>query len=373
MTTFEQATFVPRPTSLAATPQSHRKPFSTLAELKARLTAAAAGDYIYYAGTGVLRITSANSTPFRFAHFNPSAPVTIDLGTAASIWEPGRVSGNYVELAYTGTGQWDACVVSDSSNLTVYGGSLTTGAWGGGGLRVFGRSDKITWYDGYVHHVGGSGVGIQPIDGGTGASSSIQNLDLRFEVNRPCLNPAWDPHADKGTGSHGCIIHGNSGQFDNSRVVIYAHDPLKPGETSAGKTWPEGAGGSGIEIGTNATGGPTSQNNNVYAIRCENFRMICNGTNPGSTGKQTGGNAINWWGSVPLNNNKVIWAEGRNLSGQVSHGTGGGWYKGNPPILIEHCRAKNTNQAYPLNGLSSVTDPYDRRWNIDYKDIQPAP
>jgi hypothetical protein len=357
-----------RPTTLAGTSGGHQKPFTTLAGLNVAIAAAVAGDYIYYSGSGVLNVHSGSAAPFSLKGFNPSGVVTIDFGTRVSGWDNSEESVNYVDFAYTGSSQVEGFVIEDCSNVTIYGGSITSGI-GGGGIRMFGGCDTIVWYDAYVYNAGGSGLMLQPIDGHTGASESITNCDLRLEVNRFCMNPKYDPHADKGTGFHGCLIHGNSGHFDDNKVVIYAHDPLTPGETSAGQTWPEGSGGSALEAGTDVSGGATSQSGNRYGVLGDNLLMVCDGTNPGSGGhKQTGGNGINWWGTASLDDTQVIWLELNNSTGQASHGTGGGWHPGSPAIKVLHGRHSNTNQAYPLNGLSSSTDSYDRRWGISYAD-----
>ncbi len=363
---FVSATSRTRPTTLAGTSAPHQKPFTTLAELKTLIAAATTGDYIYYNGTGRLLITSGTGPALTLTG---NKQITIDFGTRKSIWDPTLNSGDYVEFQYSGTGQGDAFVIRDASNYTLYGGSLTGPLGGGSGFRIFGNSSHILWYDGYVHHVGGSGVMIQPINGSTGASSSITNCDFMFEVDRCCMYPAVDTHADKGSGMHGVIIHGNSGHWDDSRCIAYVHDPLQPGETSHSLVWPEGACGSAIEAGTDSTGGATSQNNNSYGYLALNLLMDCTGTNPGSNGaKQTGGNGINWWGSVPINSTEIEWAEVINISGQSSHGGAGGWHTGSPAIHYLHGRSDTTNSAYPNNNLSSPTDPYDRRWGITYTD-----
>jgi hypothetical protein len=183
------------------------------------------------------------------------------------------------------------------------------------------------------------------------------------------MNPAFDSHADKGTGIHACILHGSSGNIYDSRFAIYGHDALKPGETSWGQTWPEGGGGSVIEVGNDvgtALGVGNYSNCTFYALG-ENNLMIPNGTNPGSTEMQTGGNVFNWWGDIPLNGNVVGWAEGNNISGAVSHCAGGAYGpSANPPITFQHGRGSNTNQFVGSGGNTSQR--YETGHGVVYND-----
>jgi P pilus assembly chaperone PapD len=340
--------------------------FSTLAGLNSAISNMQPHDYIYYNGTGVLSISSSTGNAYTIANHNPSSQVVIDFGASHDLWDATKVSQNYVQFSRpSGSAKgWDGVFLHDVSNLRIFGGDIGSNLYGGG-IRIMGNTHDVTWWDFYVHNIGGSGVGIQPITQ-SGATSSIQNLNLRGEVNRFALNPSLDPHADKGTGVHGVIIHGNSGHYDNSTLTVYAHDSLRPGESSLGLIWPEGGGGSAVEAGTNSTGGPTSQNNDKYYVKGDNLLMIPNGTNPGSTAKQTGGNVINAWGSVPLNGNDFVWIEGNNITGAVMHGTGGGWYPGSPAILVEHGRHTKTNQQPNLGNIG--TNPYQTGYGINYQD-----
>ena len=370
-TSFLSVTSWPRPAP--ATPSAAQSsgwrlvPFSSLAGLNSAISNMQGHDYIYYNGTGVLSISSSTANAYTIAGHNPSSTVVIDFGTSHDMWDSSKVSQNYVQFSRpSGASKgWDCFYIHDSSNLRIFGGDLGPDL-NGSGIRIMGYTHDVTWWDFYVHNIGGSGVGIQPITQ-SGVTSSIQNLNIRGEVNRFALNPSLDPHADKGTGEHGVIIHGNSGHYDNSSVAVYAHDSLRPGEVSVGLTWPEGGGGSAVETGTNSTGGPTSQNNDTYYIKGDNLLMIPNGTNPGSTAQQTGGNVVNNWGSVPLNGNDFVWIEGNNDTGAVMHGTGGGWYKASPAILVEHGRHYKTDQTTVGQAQSN---PYYTGYGIIYKDIQ---
>lgn len=346
-TSFDTVTNWPRPSFTPVRTVN----FSTKAQLDAAIADMQPGDLIKYNGTGVLTISSNTGNAYKLENLNPASLVVIDFGTRATTqttaWGA-PTSGNYVRFQYTGTSQWDAMFITKCSNLRIYGGEYTTGNAGNCGFRMFGGCKNVLAWDQYVNLVGNTGVGLPPIDSHTGDPLSIDHCSFRIEVNRCCMNPNWDPHADKGTGSHGCIIHGNSGHFDNNLVCISAHDPLQPGESSVGQVWPEGAGGSVIEVGTDIkTGLPassTSQNNNTYYAKGKNFKMLVMrpGTvNPGSTISQTGGNLINAWGSVPLNGNVFEWLEGDTCTGNIFHGAGNNWKTANPAIKVNHGRAHN--------------------------------
>lgn len=372
--TFFTVTDSVRPTTLAGTPAPQRKPWTTIAGLRTLLASAVSGDYLYYNGTGVLTVQSPSAVAFALAAYTgPAGRVTIDFGTRKSEWasSSGYVSGNYVEFDYTGTGNQDAFYLRDCSNLYLYGGSISSGI-GGAGIRMQGNVSDVTWLDFYVHDVGGTGVLPQPIDSHTGDSRTIDSLYLRGTVERPCMNPAYDPHADKGSGIHGFHNHGSTGKFDNCTVFLHVIYPLQPGEHSAGKDWPEGALGSALEIGTdNGKGQACSQNDNTYAYLLENAKFMPYvkdvRENPGSTAAQTGSNGINFWGSIPLNGNVVLWAENRNTTGANIHVDHGAGTPGSSPrIVVEIGRGINTNQYVGAGG--NISDRYQPNRNIDYVD-----
>lgn len=354
-----------RPTSLSTTPTSQRKPFTTWAQFTSLLSGCQPGDYIYYAGTSgtPLNVSSSSASAYILSNVKPAGLVTLDFGTPPTIWTPGD-TGNYVKFAYTGsTIGFSGLYVHDISNLAIYGGTYTSGLNGGSAITMYSNSNCY-FLDAYVNVAGGSGI-LCSGQTTSGALGSIANLKMRLEVNRFAMNPTnADPHLDKGSGVHGAIMHGAQAAFSNCEIAIYAHDPLRPGEVVNGIAYPEGGGGSAIEIG-NDTGGPIT--GNKYYVLAENLLMNCTGTNPGSNGnKQTGGNAVNLWGSLHIDGDQFIWVEGNNLSGQVIHATGENWKLGSPPIEVVHGRHSNTNQAWPNNSLSSQTDPYNRQYTIVY-------
>lgn len=371
-TDFTSLTNWSRPTSLATTPTANRKPFTTSAGLTSALNGMVAGDYIYYAGTSgsPLVISSSSSVPFPMTGHNPSANVTIDFGTVSTTqidaWSPGASSasaGNYVKFAYTGTSNiTNAMTLMNCSNLTIYGGYFTTQTSttvGGVGCINEAPLSNINWYDAYVSNVGLSGFAFRG-QNSSGAASVITNCLYRVEVNRWSMRPDADTHPDKGTGNHACIVHGTTGQINDTTFAIYGHDPLLPGEivniNGVNVTYPEGGGGCVIEPG-NDTGGPL----NNYTIYAKGTNLLMKptgaGGNPGSSGSgQTAGNIVNLWGSIPLDGCVVNWAEGSNCTGAVVHGTvTGGYYPGSPPITVNHGRGVSMNQ---FTGGGNTTEKY---------------
>jgi hypothetical protein len=363
---FESASGFARPSpgtpSAASSAGWRLVPFSTKAGLDSAITNMQGHDYIYYNGTGVMTISSSSATAYSIHGKNPTSPAVIDFGAARDIWDSSKITPNYVKIIYTGTGESDGLLLYNDSNLRIFGGEFATSSYGHDALRLFGGLHDVVLEDSYLSMSGASGVQFAATDPSTGAASSIYNLIFRSEIARFSMNPATDNHADKGTGYHGAIVHGNTGSLHDITFAVYAHDPLRPGETSAGKTWPEGGGGSACEFGQD---GGSNYNFTIYC-KGENMLMIPNGTNPGSTAKQTGGNDINAWGNDPFNNFDFKWIEGINMTGAVFHGAGGSWYPGTPAILVEHGRHNKTNQLPNLGNIG--TNPYQAGFGINYQD-----
>lgn len=337
--------------------------FTTKAQLDAAIADLTAGDYIHYTGTGVLRITAA-SAAYIIQNKNPASTVVIDFGTSHSIWDPSSISGNYVAFSDTAGTQTSALVVKNCSKLRIYGGDIT--CTHGYGIEIDGPCSNLLMWDQYVHHVGGSGLWVR--DYVSGVVTYVRDSDFRMEVNRFCLDPSKDSHGDKGTGHHGMLLHGNTGETSGNTFTCYAHDPLTPGETSFGTVWPEGSGGSAVEAGHNAGNG---YQDNTYYVLGENLLMEPDGTNPGSNGvKQAGGNVLQFWGGDPLDNNVVGWVEGRNCTGGVVHcASGGAWDNASPAITVDHGRHSNVNQ-YTGNSSQSGANgvPYNLAHGIVYND-----
>lgn len=356
-----------------------RPPFTPLRTVrfkdKAGLTAALAdlraGDYVKYdpASFNLPRVPLVITGHFRIEDKQLSGRAVLDFGCSHNVWDPSKIVPDYVSFHETAN-QYHAVDFINNKNLDIWGGDYC--AEQGTGFVLWGNSIDCQCLDLYSHHNGGCGVAVNPTDAGTGDSLTIDGCVVRAEMNRFSMNPGLDNHADKGTGLHGAIHHGNSGHLDNCHFYYYAHDALAPGETSNGKVWPEGGGGSACEPGTDQTGGATSQNNNHYTVYGENLLMRPTTnpsnsaiTNPGSTGGQTGGNIFDYWGTVPLNGEVVEFAGGVNISGAVIHGAAGHWKDAVPPIKVLVGRGDRTNQFV---GASNTAERYVSGKNIDYVD-----
>lgn len=342
------------------------RPFVDKAGLDSAIAGMTGGDYIHYTGAGNYPISNASGNAYILANKNPSSLVVIDFGTKATTqttaWGAPTSTTDYVTFKYTGTGNVEAFYAHDLSNIWIYGGEYNTGNYGGASFRYRGAGSNFRLWDAYSSMSGSHGFQIQPADPSTGASRTITNCNFRVESNRFCMNPATDPHTDKGTGYHGCLWQDtNHGIITNSQIALYAHDSLRPGESSAGVTWPEGGGGSALEMGS--VGDSTSSNH--FFILGEHLKMIPDGSNPGNPNhtKQTGGNVVNMWGSIPLNGYVFDWVEGNDTTGAVIHCAGGSYFPGSPPITVNHGRHTNTNQS--TQG-SNTSTPYDTTHGISY-------
>lgn len=375
-TSFLSLTSWSRPTSLAGTASGHQKPFNSLSTLNSAISAAVDGDYLYYSGTGVLSIPV--STAYQLKNLNPATGISIDFGTATTYWGTQSAGSSYVEFNYTGTSNDNAFNLINCSKLNIYGGSYTSPS-GGTAIKMWGPISNLVWDDYYVHDAGGGGMLVNPATT-AGVASSITNCTFKGEVNHWSLKPQFDSHADMGTGFHGNTVHGNIGNIDTCTFAIYAHDPLAPGETQNGFTWPEGGGGSAIECGQSPTGAGNGQSNvTVYAL-AKNMLMQPNGTNKQAySGTKstvgTGGNVLNLWGNIPLNGFVAGWLEGQNQSGAVVNcGTSPtGYDTASPAITINHGRSHGgagvgTN-LYTGGGNGSPNNvPYPGGFSIVYND-----
>ena len=281
-------------------------PFTTTGGLTTALNNIQAGDYIYYNGNGVLPFTSGSGAVLNITGHNMSSTTVIDFGTSNSIWGS-PVSGNYCSFSFTGNANQNAISLNNCSNLTLYGGYVTAPT-GNQGLLCQAPLTNILWYDLYIYYVGGSGIAVRP-QTGSGTASVTNNITIRAEVNRWSMFPSYDSHTDRGTGFHALILHGLEGQMNDCTWAIYGHDPLKPGESANGYTWPEGGGGCVIEFGQSPTTSTTINNNTGYAWGV-NVLGKPNLSNPNPTTPQGAGstapvgamgNIINQWGTVPLN------------------------------------------------------------------------
>lgn len=356
--------------------------FKDKAGLDAALADLRAGDLVKYdpASFGLTKKPLVISSNYQIRNKKLSGRAVLDFGCSHNVWDSSKIVPDFVSFTETRI-EWEAFSFIDNTNLDVWGGDYHSDH--GAGFRFMGNVIDCQCLDLYCHDIGGSGVGVQSIDSHTGEPRTIDGLVIRAEINRFSMDPSIDPHDDKGTGSHGAIIHGNGGHTDNCHFYFYAHDPLRPGESAPDKTgvvrvWPEGAGGSACEPGCNWSTLPafsadhsnTSQNNNHYTVYGENLLMTPMHTgcvNPGSTASQTGGNLMDNWGSVPMNGMICDFLGGVNLSGAIMHGAGGGWgTNANPRIKVLIGRGYKTNQF--VGGGGNVAERYVSGKNIDYVD-----
>lgn len=358
--TFVNLTNWARPTTLAGA--TRQVPFTDKTSLTNAINAMLPGDYIYYNGVGILNISSPSANAFSITGKNPTGTVTIDFGTKQSTWGA-ATSGNYVKFNYTGSSAFSSLYMHSNSNLVIYGGEFTSTVTG---IFFYDGQTNVTFWD-WVAHDCGSG-GIQLAAGGFGDTTGCS---LRGEVYNFAMNPSLDNHADKGTGLHCCLIENTASSaknFNNNTVAIYGHDSLQPGASSYGQTWPEGGGGSCIEIGS-ANTGVTLNNNTLYAKGSNLSMEPGNGTNPGSTSVQTGGNLFNLWGSVKQNGTIIGWAEGSSLTGTIVHCAGGSWSSTpSPPITVNHGRHTNVNLWTGGGNAAPNNVPYPSGFRIVYND-----
>lgn len=314
-----------------------------------------------------LTISSSTTRPYTIHDKNPSSPVVIDFGCSHNLWDPSKVTNEYVRFAYTGTQSgWEGLLLYNVSNLRIYGGEYDTGHYGGAAFRTFAPVRNCLVLGAYVAMAGGSGVGIagKTVSGGLGVGNSGNRF--QFEVNRFSMNPAQDPHPDKGTGQHGMILHGGGFYTDND-FAIYAHDPLRPGEISAGKTWPEGAGGGAVEVGIDEN---LNYADNHYWVLAENMLMETNGSNPGSTSSQhIGGWAILAYGHGVMTDNVFEWAEARHMSSGVINCGGGTWWQTPAGHEISMLVGRRTDvRRYPAGIQAPNNVEYPTGFRIDYVD-----
>lgn len=295
-------------------------PFNTKTGLTNAVTAMQGHDYIYYSGPGTLPtstdfangtfysgsgsllISSSSSDPFQLIGKNPASTVVLDFGCSHNIYEPSRITPNYVRFAYTGSARFEAFNYEGNSNVNIYGGEYDSGI-GGNGFRIWANSHDFVIDGIYVAKAGVSGVAVHSVTG-SGAAGVVTDFTIRAEVTRWCMNPAFDAHTeDPGSGAHAATLHGNYGEMSHGTIAMYAYNPLQPGEYSAGQTWPGGGGCSVIEPGMNAGG---NQDYMTYYAKGENMHFIP-GANPYTPPQivGTGGCLFAIWGHTKLNGNVV--------------------------------------------------------------------
>lgn len=337
-TTYESVTNWARP---AFTP-TRSVPFTDRTSLSNAISGMQAGDYIYYAGTGVLTLSSSSGDAFTISGKNPSGKVVIDFGTRASVYGA-PTTPNYVEFQCSATSNLDALYIINCSNLTIYGGSMTTMNSAGSGIYVVGPCTNLVMWDWYCYNLGGHGIFAAP-----SSTGAINNCSFRGEAVNWGQNLNLDPHAEKGTGLHGGLLADitNGGGFQNTVFAIYAHDSNA---------------GNGIELGQSG-GGPISGN----TIYCKAVNLSKQATS------QVAANTIALWGTINIGVT-AGWLEGDNLQGRVVDGEGlnSAALVNAGKFTVSHGRHSNTNQNPHLSTTESgvaATQPYDDRWGITYND-----
>jgi hypothetical protein len=234
-------------------------------------------------------------------------------------------------------------------------------------------------YDSLIHNIYGTGIHFRG-NTSSGTGSEADHCYFRVEVTRHCMWPKLDTaHADMGTGVHAFLFHDTSaGAVHDNTTIVYGHNPLQAGEVSPydGLVYPEGSQGSVCEIG--APGG--SETNNTFYLLGRDLGMIPNGTNPGSTASQTGGNVVNAWGNVDFNGMVFGWLEGNNCTGQLLHASGGSYWPGSPAVKIMHGRyhnvalstaGSNKPEPYAVVNVNGTALGFDYQDMLDQNNVAP--
>lgn len=222
--------------------------------------------------------------------------------------------------------QLPAVWVNGIQNVYFFGGDIT-GA-GNQGIRF--DADKATtlWWGWSVHNTAGSCVYI---NGGNG----ITGLDLRGSVSDCGYDLSLDPHAEKGSGMHGVNIGGGSGPVTNSKLAFTI---------------------------TNQPYGACIQ---ISGLQNSTLWEDANGCTFVAT-QQTGGNAIQFWGSGVVNLD-VPYFKANNLGGPGETSGHGGQAvncalgSDSSGIVFDYARATNVTGS-PVYGTCSA---------IRYVDKQP--
>ncbi|MDX6480013.1 MAG: hypothetical protein QOG85_523 [Gaiellaceae bacterium] len=317
-------------------------PFTDKSGLTAALNGMQAKDYIYYAGQGVLSISSPSGHGLTLAK-KPSGPVVLDFGTRQSIWNPAAESGNYVAFSSTSPSRYAGLFVHDSTNLRIYGGDYSS--TGGPGIVVEGGTTDNVFWDFYVHDTHWDGIDLFPL---TVGGDAITGNSFRGEITRwggNVSSPSWDPHAEQGTGIHGAQVAdvSSGGPFTGNTLALYVHDGMT---------------GAGIQFGQ-PTGGGAITGNTIY-VKAVNLTK--------ASTSQVAGNALQFWGNHDLTGTVIGWAEGTNLQGRVVDANGmSGLLYITGLVTVLHGRHTNTNlnPSYPA---SNRTNPYDPTHGILFTD-----
>lgn len=264
---------------------------------------------------------------------NPSSKAEIDLGTGSAA----------VRFNYGGTSNYPSVWITNSSNLSIFGGDISNPV-GSGGVLVYGHTFNVLWWGFYIHNVASSGLGMLPVNG------AINNTDFQGEITTWGQTTTYDPHCavECGTGEHGAILADVvGGIFTNNRLALYTHD---------------GPTGAGVEIG-NSSGGTIS--GNTFILKSVNLTKVAL--------IQVAGNALQEWGSVPMGI-QVPYLEADNLQGRAVDAQGVSSGTSMAGVVVAFGRASNTNQNTHLASTESgisATEPWDARYGTIFQDVLP--
>lgn len=152
------------------------------------------------------------------------------------------------------------------ANIRAYLDTVTNPK-GHSGVLVY-SSSNVTVYVKRIHHTGGDALSVLPVGG------NITGCDFYVaDVSSWGQNLAADPHAEKGTGLHGCQFSDASGNATNNRLAFYGHD---------------GPTGACLQYGSSSH----ATTGNTVAVKAE--RMTKASTS------QIAGTAVSIWGGNPV-------------------------------------------------------------------------
>lgn len=301
---YEDATLRPHP--LAGWSPSRQVAFSTKAELDSARTGLQDGDYVYYAGSGVLTISSSSGNGYTFTTPSVATKAVFDFGNYNS--------ANHVKFQSTSASSFVGCYFINPTKCWFVGGEYTSTT--SEGFLWVGGSGGGMW-DASTHGNGSHGAFIA-FDS---SHLSMNGCTFKYESWDNNHNPSGDPHGDSGGGWHEGLI-GDSGQsstMQNCVFMVYGHDTNL---------------GSCVEWGDTAT--VPQMNNNTLFIKAENNQYYVGAPDAPAMGFVA-------WGSGAQSGNVVELLQVRNYAGRATFCNSLTTSSTNC-VTIKHGRAINTNQ-----------------------------
>lgn len=116
-------------------------------------------------------------------------------------------------------GRWDTILASNCGNVRMFDGEVVQAA--NAGIRLYGNNTNVGFYRFKVHGTNGSGLLWQGING------PIDKCEFTGEVfncGKQWFVDAYDPHPEKGTGTHGIYLGGATSYLTNIKIAAYIHD-----------------------------------------------------------------------------------------------------------------------------------------------------